>query len=588
MQIERILITGGSGFLGQYLVQEILQAYPDAEIKILDLNPPRNPIHNFSDHPNVLILTGKDITDYQSIQSEFEGAELVIHLAGLVSFSIKDKEALERINIEGVQNVLAAAKKHQAKRVIHISSVAALGYKDHPTDLVDEEYQFSWVDAVCLNKHYMITKHHADEQVERFRKMGMDIVILYPGLMFGPGDRTNSMKLIEAVQLGKIPFNMPGGTNIVDVRDVAKGIVQTVEKDISNDSILLSGHNLTFEEINGTIAKTINKKEPSFTLPRFLNPILTPLMFWIENRVKDKMELTTDNLDSSFKLRYFSNQKALQTLGWSPQFEFSKTIEDTKNWMVSNRLLSKAYRKGLRDKVVIVTGASSGVGKSTAIAFAAQGAKVVITARRLEKLEEVQEIIINKGGNCFIFQGDVSNEESVKSLFEETLNHYGPVDLVINNAGRGLKSQLLDIDFEDWKNLWAANMDSVFLCSREAVRQMTTHRIQGHIITVSSIVGKLSFPGFSAYCASKHGVTGFKRSLWWELRKHRIRVSTIYPGRIDTEFFDNYPNRPPKSQMISADDIARLLVSIGNRDLADFAVQRLSILFKRIRNLLRL
>ena len=587
MQFERILITGGCGFLGQYLTQEIVQEFPEAEIKVLDLNPPLNPIYDFSDHPNVLILPGKDITDYQAIQNEFEGAQLVIHLAGLVSFSIKDREALERINIEGVQNVLAAAKKHQVQRVIHISSVAALGYKDHPTDLVDENFKFNWVDAVCMNKHYMLTKHHADEQVERFRNMGMDIVILYPGLMFGPGDKTNSMRLIEAVQLGKIPFNMPGGTNIADVRDVAKGIVKTIEKNISNDSILLSGHNLTFENINQTIAKSLDKKAPSFTLPRFLNPALTPLMFWIENRKKSKMELTADNLDSSFKFRYFSNQKAQNLLEWAPRFEFSQTIEDTKNWMISNRLLTKAYRKGLKDKVVIVTGASSGIGKSTAIAFAGQGAKVVITARRLDKLEEVQEIVLSNGGECYLFQGDVSNEESVENLFTETLNRFGPVDILINNAGRGLKSEMLAIDFPDWKNLWEANVDSVFLCSREAVRQMTNFKIQGHIITVSSIVGKLSFPGFSAYCASKHAVTGFKRSLWWELKKYRIRVSTIYPGRVDTEFFDNYPNRPSKNQMISADDIAQLLTAIGNRDITDILSKRFLILFKRVRNLLR-
>ena len=137
---------------------------------------------------------------------------------------LKDKENLFKVNVEGTKNVLQCSYDNKVKNFIHISSVAALGYKDSKTEFVDETYKFDWDLARRRKKYYMLTKHLADLEVKKYKDK-MRATILYPGLMFGPGDLKNSAKLIQAIKDNKIPYNMPGGTNIIDVRDVAQGIV---------------------------------------------------------------------------------------------------------------------------------------------------------------------------------------------------------------------------------------------------------------------------------------------------------------------------------------------------------------------------
>ena len=235
-----------------------------------------------------------------------------------------------------MDQALKAAAENTAKTVIHVSSVAALGYNDDKHKPIDEDFQFDWTIAEKRKKYYMLTKHLADVEVDRFRQQGLDIAVVYPGLMFGPGDVTNSARLIKAIADRKIPFNMPGGTNIVDVRDVAAGIVNLAKAPANKGDYILSGDNLTFEDINKTIANALSTKPPTLTLPRFLNPLLFPLLLLIESISKNKLELTADNLDSAFKFRYFDNTKAIDQLHWHRQFDFNRTITDTIEWMNSN------------------------------------------------------------------------------------------------------------------------------------------------------------------------------------------------------------------------------------------------------------
>ena len=340
MNFNNILITGGCGFLGQYLTKDLLAHFPDAQIKILDLKPNPLSLFNFQQDSRVKILLQKDICDYDSIVAEFAGIDLVIHLAGLVSFSLKDKDALFRVNVDGTRNILKAMEQNNVKHLIHISSVAALGYKDHPTEMVNEDFEFDFSIADKRKKYYMLTKHLADMEVRKFSGK-LNCVIVYPGLMFGPGDLTNSTKLINAIAKRKIPFNMPGGTNIIDVRDVSKGITEILKQNITRDRFLLSGHNLTFKQINAAIAEQLNVKPPKTTLPKILNSPLFQLLLLTEKMSKNKLQLTADNLDSAFKFRYFDNTKAGTQLKWKPEIQFEGTIHDTIEWMKANDLLKR-------------------------------------------------------------------------------------------------------------------------------------------------------------------------------------------------------------------------------------------------------
>lgn len=242
----------------------------------------------------------------------------------------------------------------------------------------------------------------------------------------------------------------------------------------------------------------------------------------------------------------------------------------------------------LSEKVVVITGASSGIGKATALAFARKGSSVVLAARREEKLTELQEQILAFKPDCIFVKTDVTSPEDVSNLFDRAWEKFGKVDILINNAGCGLKSEVCDITTEQWHKLIETNLTSVFLCSKQAATRMIQSNVQGHIITVSSIAGLFAGPTYAGYCASKHGVTGFVRALRWEMRKHKIRVSAIYPARVATEFFDNYENKPPKRQMLAASDIANYLVALASRRPVTICRVRSINFFKRIASLVRL
>jgi dihydroflavonol-4-reductase len=335
--MERILITGGCGFLGHYLIKDIKKTFPKAKIKILDLR--ENPIESYRiKDSNVKISLGKDITSLTSIKNEFKGIDTVINCAGLVSFSLKDKDHLYKVNVEGTKNVLKSAFESNVKKFIHISSVAALGYKDSKNGLVNENFKFDWSMAERKNKYYMLTKYLADIEVKKYSAK-MNTLILYPGLMLGPGDLKNSMRLIQAIKNRRIPFNMPGGTNIADVRDVANGIVLAMKNE-NTGNFVLSGHNLLFSDSNRIIAEVVGEKPPSRTLPRFLNPLLYYILLNIE-RIKPNLELTADNIDSSFKYRYFDNSKAMKEFNWQPEIDFKVTIQDTYNWLIKNGIIKQ-------------------------------------------------------------------------------------------------------------------------------------------------------------------------------------------------------------------------------------------------------
>ena len=236
----------------------------------------------------------------------------------------------------------------------------------------------------------------------------------------------------------------------------------------------------------------------------------------------------------------------------------------------------------LRDKVVVITGASSGIGKATARAFAQKGALVVLAARRSDKLKELEDSISSFNQQCVSIQTDVTREEEVRNLFDATERMFGRVDILISNAGRGCEVGLCDLSYDEWLAVINTNLTSVFLCAREVAKRMISNGVQGHIITVCSILGLFGLPGHAGYCASKHGVTCFNKSIWWELRKHGIKVSTIYPANVATELFDALKTMPHRREMLAAEDIADYLVAIASRSLLKILAVRLTLMGKRI------
>lgn len=199
---------------------------------------------------------------------------------------------------------------------------------------------------------------------------------------------------------------------------------------------------------------------------------------------------------------------------------------------------SKAAPVSLAGKTALVTGASAGIGRATALALAARGANLVVTARREERLRQLCaeiESMDMKGAKAVFHAGDAAEESTAQQAVALAIATFGHLDILINNAGAGNYKNLVDTSVEEYDALMDANMKSGFLFSRYAVPHMIAQR-SGTILFISSVAGLQGVAGEAAYSASKFAQIGFAQSLDAELRKHGIKVGAICPGGVKTEF----------------------------------------------------
>jgi NAD(P)-dependent dehydrogenase (short-subunit alcohol dehydrogenase family) len=197
----------------------------------------------------------------------------------------------------------------------------------------------------------------------------------------------------------------------------------------------------------------------------------------------------------------------------------------------------------LEGKVAIVTGASSGIGRASAKLFAAEGAKLVITARRRRELDALAEEIAEAGGEAAVMIGDVREEALAEALVETALSRFGGLDIGFNNAGGlGETGPIDEMALETWRETIETNLTSAFLGARHQVPAMK-RRGGGSLIFTSSFVGhSAGMPGLSAYAAAKAGMVGMVRSLAAELGPQAIRANALVPGGVDTP--SNHANAP--------------------------------------------
>ena len=189
----------------------------------------------------------------------------------------------------------------------------------------------------------------------------------------------------------------------------------------------------------------------------------------------------------------------------------------------------------LAGKTALITGASSGVGWATALAMAEKGANVVVTARREQRLSELCDLISDDDGKAVYLAGDAAEESTAEKCVSLALRQYGRLDILINNAGAGNYKNLVDTSAEEYDALMDANMKSSFLFTRHAAPAMIEQK-GGEILFISSVAGLQGYAGEAVYCASKFAQIGFAQALDGELRKYGIKVGTICPGGVKTEF----------------------------------------------------
>ena len=189
----------------------------------------------------------------------------------------------------------------------------------------------------------------------------------------------------------------------------------------------------------------------------------------------------------------------------------------------------------LSEQVAIVTGASRGIGRATAIALAATGVKVVVNyAQSSGAAEEVVTEIEKNGGTAIAIKADVSKTEEVDSLIDQTLKTFGRIDILVNNAGITRDTLLLRMKLEDWQAVIDLNLTGVFLCTK-AVSKVMLKQKSGRVITITSVAGLMGNPGQANYSAAKAGVIGFSKTVAKELAVRGITVNAVAPGFIVTD-----------------------------------------------------
>lgn len=213
----------------------------------------------------------------------------------------------------------------------------------------------------------------------------------------------------------------------------------------------------------------------------------------------------------------------------------------------------------LKDKIAIVTGSSSGIGKAIAIRFAEEGATVVVAARRLPQCELTVARIRSAGGTALPWQTDVADESQVERLMAETLTRFQRLDILVNNAGVFGGGQIAETGTDTFDHVMNTNVRGTFFCCRAAFVRMKRQG-GGTIINMSSVAGVQAWSGTGTYSASKHAIMALTKSLADEGRAHRIKVSAICPGGVADELVDGTAEERAQCEKIDPFDIAETAV----------------------------
>ncbi|MBG9983119.1 SDR family oxidoreductase [Aerococcaceae bacterium DSM 111020] len=238
--------------------------------------------------------------------------------------------------------------------------------------------------------------------------------------------------------------------------------------------------------------------------------------------------------------------------------------------------------KKLKDKVAIITGAAGGIGIATAKLFLDEGARVALVDLSEEDLKETVQSLDVPAENILSVPADVSKEEDVKNYIQQTIDHFGQVDILFNNAGiTGIQTDLTDIKLEDFEKVMAINTTGVFLGMKHVLPLMMEQK-SGSVINTSSVDGLRGSPQLAPYAASKHAVVGLTKTAALEVAEAGVRVNSIHPSPVDTSMMDvleantgeaesakaEYTSSIPLGKYVEAEDIANLALFLASDDSA--------------------
>lgn len=315
-----VLVTGGTGFIGAYIIKELVEkGYSVRAIRRSNKLPFYIPQKIF----DKVEWVDADILDVTSLENAMNGIDAIIHSAGVISFTKKERKLMYKVNVTGTANMVNMALEKNIRRFVHISSVAALG-RSMTGSHVNEEKKWEENKA---NTKYAKSKYKAELEVWRGIGEGLNAVILNPSTILGYGDWNSSSCALFKKVYDEFRWYIPGINGFADVEDVARATVLMMENNISEERFIINAENWSFKKLQDTIADEFGKKHPS----RQVTPLLMTLARQAE-RIKSfysgkKPLLTRESSRVAFSKTFFENDKILKAL---PGFSFTPLEQSIK------------------------------------------------------------------------------------------------------------------------------------------------------------------------------------------------------------------------------------------------------------------
>ena len=576
------LLTGGTGFIGRHLLRELLKREGDIHLLVRERSRDklralveRTPGAAGRVHALVgdVSLAGLGLAGEEA--ARFAGAEL-FHLAAVYDIAAGE-EANRLANVEGTRNVVAFANSAAVGRLHHMSSIAVAGHRfkgDFTEDMFDE--------GQPLDLPYYSTKFEAERIVREECRVPHRIYrpsFVIGSTETGEADRVDgpyfAFKLIQ--RLGDaLPSWFPllglegGELNVVPVDYVARAVDHIAHREG------LDGQVFQVVDPNPmSVGDTLNEfcrvaRAPQFTLridrraagmlPKGTADLLSawPAVTTLRRQVMGALRLPEEALSyitNRTRFRGPNTQRALEGSGIEcpPIQAYSWRVWDYWQRHLDPEAGTESnLRAALEGRVVVVTGASSGIGWAVARRLARHGARIALVSRTEEKLQQLRSEIEGEGGSAFVYPTDLSDLEACEAMIKRVLEDHGGVDILINNAGRSIRRSVAQSRdrFHDFQRTMQLNYFGALKLILEVLPGMRDRR-RGHIINISSIGTQAYPPRFGAYVASKSALSALSRCLGPEVADDGIAITNIHmplvrtPMIAPTGIYKNFPTISP-------------------------------------------
>lgn len=322
----KVVVTGANGFLGSWLTKRLNSDGYDVHI-VSRKNSDLSELKDLKFHNHI-----GDVMDLSSLDKAFQDADVVFHLAGVVAYKKSQRELMNRVNVTGTQNVVTAIQKQKVKKLLHLSSVVAIGAGFHQNQILNEKSEFN---LSHLNLGYFETKRQAEKiVVDAFKQGLIEPYIVNPSTIYGPADAKKGSRSIQLkVAQGKFPFYTSGGVNVVAIEDVIDGIMLALNKGRAGQRYILSGENWTIQKLFTEIAEAAGVKAPSLLLPNFALHALGSIGDYAKF-----VGISKENAWTSTLFHWFDNSKAKTELGFAPR-PSKQAIQQSVQWMKTQGLI---------------------------------------------------------------------------------------------------------------------------------------------------------------------------------------------------------------------------------------------------------